>query len=60
MHRHGPVFQIDRRLYSECCRCGVDLVRGRKRWHPPRPDEVPAGWKPRTRQARRGLRRALL
>jgi hypothetical protein len=53
-HKHGPVVQLDRRLYSDCYRCGRDLIRARRGWRVARPDELPHDWKAQ-RQPRRPL-----
>ena len=48
LHQHGPVAQIDRRLYAECYRCGSDLIRKGRRWRRARPEELPVSWKAQT------------
>lgn len=46
-HRRGSITVVDRKPYSQCGRCGIDLIRSRRGWRRMRPGELPEGWEER-------------
>jgi|EndMetStandDraft_8_1072994.scaffolds.fasta_scaffold2918149_1 hypothetical protein len=44
-HKRGSVARVERRLFSECHHCGIDLVRKGRRWRRAAPNELPSDWK---------------
>jgi hypothetical protein len=36
---------VERRLYSECHHCGIDLVRKGRRWRRATANDLPSDWK---------------